>query len=557
MDNLRFILVVTIGLIIWELDKYWEIEYGPHAITAVQQQADQVDADPVDKFADLSGVSGGDLDADVVTDGQGLIDDERDLSPADKERQKVVVTTDVLRLEIDSSGTIVVLDMLDYPVKKDEPDIPLKLFEQRKENWFIAQSGLRARTGEAPNHHSTYQFDRDTYELQAGEEALRVPFKWTNGEGVEVVKAFVLRRGDYRILLEQEVRNNSSTAWVGGQYEQLQRSEAHSGDDSTFIRTYTGGVIYSEEGKYEKIDFDDMRDDDLSRDVVGGWTAMIQHYFLAAWIPPNEKNHFYTISLPENRFVIGSYSAPVRVNPGSSHLFESVLYAGPKIQSIMEQTAEGLDLTVDYGVLTFLGKPIFWLLENFQGYVINWGYAIMMVTLVIKGIFFPLSASSYRSMAKMRKLQPKLQAVKERYEDDKPRFNQEMMAMYKKEKVNPLGGCLPILVQIPVFISLYWVLMETVELRHAPFAFWIQDLSVKDPYYVLPLLMGFSMWIQQRLNPTPVDPVQAKIMKMFPIIFTVFFLFFPAGLVLYWVCNNTLAITQQSYITRKIERGEE
>jgi YidC/Oxa1 family membrane protein insertase len=556
MDNLRFILLVTLGVILYQLSIYWELEYGERPVPVVQEHSISEGKESIADLPDTESPDAALLKRDLTTADDKPADTTiKDMEALEKKR--IVVTTDVFRLQIDSSGTIAGLDLLDYPLTQEEPEVPLKLLEESKDNWFIAQSGLMAREGMASNHQSTYQFEQDSYQLQAGEETLRVPLRWTNGKGIEVIKTFIFSRGNYLVKLEHTVINNSNEVWRGSQYEQLQRNDGASENDSTFIRTYKGGVIYSEEEKYEKISFDDMRDADLNRDVVGGWVAMIQHYFLAAWIPPEKKqNRFYTISLPDNRFVIGSYSPQVAINPGESYVFKSQLFVGPKIQSVMEETAEGLELTVDYGMLTVIGKPIFWLLEKFYGLVGNWGFAIMMVTLVIKAIFFPLSAASYRSMAKMRKLQPKLQAIKERYEDDKPRFNQEMMALYRAEKVNPLGGCFPILVQIPVFISLYWVLMETVELRQAPFLLWITDLSVKDPYYVLPLLMGISMWIQQRLNPTPVDPVQEKVMKLFPYIFTVFFLWFPAGLVLYWVMNNSLSILQQWYITRKIEQGE-
>ncbi len=554
MDNLRFILLVSLGLILYQLSMYWEIEYGPKQEPVVREQSV---SKPEESMADLPETDT--TDAVVPKRDQDVVKEAPiDSSAPDIENKRLVVTTDVLRLEIDSTGTIVLLDLLDYPVKIEEPDMPLKLFEQTKDNWFIAQSGLMAPKGTASNHQSIHRFEQDSYELKPGEDILRVPLYWTSGKGVEIIKTFVFSRGNYLIELEQTVKNHSADEWFGSQYQQLQRNQGSSADESTFIRTYTGGVIYSDEEKYEKISFDDMRDANLNRDVIGGWIAMIQHYFLAAWIPPaNEKNRFYTISLPNDRFVIGSYSPQVKLASWDSYVFKSKLFVGPKIQSVMEQTVKGLELTVDYGVLTIIGKPIFWLLEKFHRLVGNWGFAIMMITLVIKTIFFPLSAASYRSMAKMRRLQPKLQAIKERYEDDKPRFNQEMMALYRAEKVNPLGGCFPILVQIPVFISLYWVLMETVELRQAPFLFWINDLSVMDPYYILPLLMGVSMWIQQRLNPTPVDPVQEKVIKLFPYIFTVFFLWFPSGLVLYWVVNNTLSILQQWYITRKIEQGQE
>lgn len=550
MNNLRFFLLALLAFILYQLSVYWEMDYGPRPpvpaeAVATGEAGSTVSPDLPDSTQDPS----------VVQDIQQNLDQPAaTVTAADT---LVTVTTDLMDVQIDSSGSLIMQDLRQYPVEKEVPDVPLKLLNHTEKDWFIAQSGFRSAKGFAPNHHSTFQFETDTYAMGPGEDELRVPMKWSNGHGIDVVKTFVFSRDSYSIKLEQTVNNRSDRAWNGGQYEQLQRVEPNGDDSSMFIRTYTGGVVYTEEDKYEKISFDDMREADLSRNSQGGWSAMIQHYFLAAWIPPeNQKNRFYTITLPENRFVIGSYGPQVEVAPGASRTFESVLYAGPKIQRIMENTAKGLELTVDYGILTIIGEPIFWLLEKFHSYVGNWGVAIILVTLVIKALFFKLSEASYRSMAKMRKLQPKLQAIKERYEDDKPRFNQEMMNLYRAEKVNPLGGCLPILVQIPVFISLYWVLIETVELRHAPFMLWITDLSVRDPYFILPLLMGISMWIQQKLNPTPVDPIQEKVMKLFPIIFTGFFLFFPAGLVLYWVVNNTLSIGQQWYITRAIERGE-
>lgn len=552
MDNLRFILLVTLALIIYQLSIFWEMDYGPKPPITQEQSIPELRPETADLPNNKKTNADSTETHSITNNESGSV-----VEATASEGKKVLVSTDTLKLEIDSTGTIVLLDLIDYPLTKDDPNTPLTLFENQDGKWFIAQSGLLATKGTISNHQSTYRIKDQSYRLDPAAETLRVPLYWKNDAGIEVIKTFVFERGSYLIGLEQTVNNNSNAVWTGSQYLQLQRNEGSNDNDSTFIRTYTGGVIYDQ--KYEKIEFDEMRDENLDRLVTGGWVAMIQHYFLAAWIPNvNEKNRFYTIYLSNlNRFVIG-YSGlhQVDISPGGSYTFQSNLYAGPKIQRELEKISKGLELTVDYGILTIIGKPIFWLLEKFHSFVGNWGFAIIMVTFVIKGIFFPLSAASYRSMAKMRKLQPKLQTIKERYEDDKPRFNQELMALYRAEKVNPLGGCFPILVQIPVFISLYWVLMETVELRQAPFLLWIDDLSIKDPYYVLPLLMGLSMWIQQRLNPTPVDPVQEKVLKLFPFIFTIFFLWFPAGLVLYWVINNSLSILQQWYITRKIERGD-
>ena len=294
----------------------------------------------------------------------------------------------------------------------------------------------------------------------------------------------------------------------------------------------------------------------LDLDVKGGWIAMIQHYFLGAWIPLADiSEHFFTNVLPGGRYVIGKYSPAVSVEDGATHGFSSSLFVGPKLQDTLAEIAPGLELTVDYGWLTFLSQPLFWLLEKLHGIFGNWGWAIIFLTILIKLAFFKLSEASYKSMANMRRMTPRMQALKDRYGSDKQRLNQAMMELYKKEKINPLGGCLPIIVQIPVFIALYWVLLESVELRQAPFILWMDNLSAADPYFVLPLIMGVSMFVQQKLNPAPVDPMQAKIMMSLPVVFTIFFAFFPSGLVLYWVVNNLLSIAQQYYITRKIEQA--
>jgi YidC/Oxa1 family membrane protein insertase len=312
-------------------------------------------------------------------------------------------------------------------------------------------------------------------------------------------------------------------------------------------------VLYSQEDKYEKIKFDAMRESNLNRTVTGGWAAMIQHYFLAAWIPSqDETNTYYTKAPGDNRYIIGMVGAVKTIAPGETGTLDARLYVGPKLQDHLQQVAKGLELTVDYGILTIISEPLFWVLKHIHSIVGNWGWSIIIITIMLKALFYKLSETSYKSMAHMRKVQPRLQALKERYGDDKQKLNEAMMKMYREEKINPLGGCLPILVQIPVFIALYWMLLESVEMRQAPFMLWIKDLSTADPYYVLPVLMGITMLIQHRLNPTPMDPIQARVMMILPIAFTFFFMFFPAGLVLYWVVNNTLSIAQQWYITRVV-----
>ena len=536
MENIRFVLIVILSMISLMLWEAWQADYGPKPEIPAQTAID-ANGNPININAGSQDTS--ELPLSEVT-----------------ANNIITVTTDVYQLEIDTQGgTIRNLDLLDYSVVKGE-ELKVRLFDSSAEKLFLGQSGLLSSGASAklPNHNVELYSEKTNYQLQDGKDSLSVPLTWTDDNGLSYTKTYSFTRGSYAIQLSQKVQNNSTKDWTGRQYTQLLRVPHTDEKGNTFIRTYSGGVVYTEEDKYQKIDFEDMAEEDLKTKTVGGWSAMIQHYFATAWVPPiADEQHFFTKELSNSRFVIGSYSEPATVVANSTAVFKSQLFVGPKIQPVMEAIAPGLELTVDYSWLTVIGKPIYALLNWIHDNVVNnWGFAIMGVTLCIKALFFPLSAASYKSMAKMRKLQPRLAQLKESYGDDRQRFNQEMMDLYRKEKVNPMGGCLPIMVQIPVFISLYWVLIETVELRQAPFLLWVQDLSAKDPYFVLPVIMGITMFLQQRLNPAPVDPLQAKIMRMFPIVFTVFFLFFPAGLVLYWVTNNTLSICQQWYITNKI-----
>lgn len=552
MDNLRFVLIAFFCLLVYMLWEAWQLDYGPKRPRPVAEQQAKPAVPGEQKHDDVPQMTNEADDLQAADPSTSVSAVPEKSLPTGK---KISVLTDTLRLEVDTrGGQITSLELLDYPVNKEKPNGPIRLFSEDPPDYFVSQSGILASNNSAPNHYSDYQAEATQYQLQPGQDSLKVPLRWRNQDGIEVEKSYILKRGSYLIELQQRVSNRSNNAWRGRQYEQLQRTGVKDEKSHTFIRTYTGGVIYNEEDKYEKIDFEDMFSENLNVAAKGGWHAFIQHYFVAAWIPPAEEvNHFYTKVINNEKFVIGSYSSLVEIQPGGEKAFSARLFAGPKLQNVMEEIAPGLELTVDYGALTFIAKPIFHVLSWIHSYIGNWGWAIIGITFLIKAIFFKLSEASYKSMARLRRLQPKLQALKERFADDKARFNQEMMGLYKKEKVNPLGGCLPILVQIPVFISLYWVLIETVELRQAPFLLWLKDLSSQDPYFILPLLMGISMWIQQKLSPTPTDPMQEKIMKLFPVIFTVFFLFFPAGLVLYWVINNSLSIIQQWYITRQIE----
>ena len=453
-------------------------------------------------------------------------------------------------------GVLRSLKLKKYPTSLESPDDWLELVHSQADSSHILQSGLRNKEDIAPTHHSEYQASRSEYRLQDGEQDLLVPLTWQQ-DGITVTKTYHFKRGNYLVEVNHRVENNSQQDWQGSEYRQIQRTRPL--DESRLLYTYTGSVYYNEETKYEKVDFDDMEDSQLKVEAKGGWIAMIQHYFLSAWVPKqDETNLVYSIANTKRNpatYTIGMRSQNQTVAPGGSGEFSSQLFVGPKIVKRLEEISPGLDLTVDYGVLTFLSKPLYWLLDWYHSFVGNWGVAIILLTFTVKAVFYKLSETSYRSMAKMRKVSPRLKTLKERYGDDRQKMNQAMMELYKTEKINPMGGCLPILVQIPVFIALYWALLESVDLRQAPFILWINDLSVRDPYFVLPVIMGISMIIQQRLNPPPPDPIQAKIMMALPFVFSIFFAFFPAGLVLYWVVNNTLSITQQWIITKRIEAG--
>jgi YidC/Oxa1 family membrane protein insertase len=543
MEAHRLFLFLALGILSLLLWNQWQTDYRQPV--AQQQQAQQ---QPIDSQTGAP-APGGVAPSVAPSVGQAA---PAAGQPAVAE-QLVKVVTDTLEVLISTrGGELRQVRLLQYTEAVDNPN-PTTLLTPEPPV-FLAQSGLQAAQGsEAPSHNALFEAQAAEYRLAEGQQELVVPLRWRGADGVEVVKQYVFRRGEYDVRMTQQVSNGSEAPWQGFQYAQLRRQPPQKSGSIFFINTYTGGVIHTPENRYEKIDFDDMASRNLERDVRGGWIAMIQHYFLAAWAPAAEsQNRFFTRNV-DGQYVLGMSSQWATVAPGEQTTFANTLYVGPKDQKRLAALADGLDLTVDYGVLTIISKPLYWLLSKIHDVVGNWGWAIVILTLIIKLVFYKLSETSYRSMARMRTMQPKMQQLKERFGDDRQKLNQELMELYKREKINPLGGCLPILIQIPVFISLYWVLLESVELRQADFIFWIKDLSVQDPYYVLPILMGISMFLQQKLNPAPMDPVQQKVMTFLPIVFTVFFLFFPAGLVLYWVTNNVLSIAQQWVITRRIE----
>ncbi len=551
MDIQRSILLVGLAVVSYLLVLQWNQDYGQAPLPAASS-ATQSTTSPLPELT----ASNND---DVPTASQ----DEAQAPAADApaaSQSLIRVQTDVLDLAIDPrGGDIVQLTLPQYPRRQDRPDVPFQLFDNGNERVYLAQSGLTgsngpdARSSGRPLYHSATQH----YQLSDDQQQLVVDLQFSEA-GVDYTKRFTLQRGQYDLKVSYLINNQSEQPWVGNMFAQLKRdgSADPSSTTATGTATYLGAALWTADEPYKKVSMGDMDEKQLRQTVAGGWVAWLQHYFVTAWIPAADSNNVVqTRKDSQGNYIVGFTGPSLNVPAGAQAETSAVLYAGPKIQSELKTLSPGLELTVDYGFLWFIAQPIFWLLEQIHKLLGNWGWSIIMLTVIIKLIFFPLSAASYRSMARMRAVAPKLQALKEKYGDDRQKMSQGMMELYKKEKINPLGGCLPILVQMPVFLALYWVLLESVEMRQAPWLLWITDLAIKDPYFILPLIMGVTMFIQQQLNPTPPDPMQARVMKLMPIIFTFFFLWFPAGLVLYWVVNNVLSIAQQWYINRQIERA--
>lgn len=485
------------------------------------------------------------------------------------------VKTDVFDITIDpKGGDLIKVALLEYPNSNSEEDVPFQLLEQTQERTYIAQSGLKGISGTDTSEGSRPLFysELKSYQLN-DDDILKVSLITTQESGAVVEKQYIFERNSYVIKVNYNIKNKSDKDWSGAFYGKIIRDQTEDPGSSSSpfgMPTYLGSAYWTKKDPYNKYDFDDMSEKPLDEVVKGGWIAFVQHYFVSAWIPNKKHNHrYFTSKHTDGYYLLGFVSQNVNISPGSEGDISAEFYAGPKKQNLLNAVSPGLELTVDYGILWMIAQLLFGLLVFIQsgdmqafgvefsiGFGVgNWGVAIILLTVLIKLVFFKLSASSYRSMAKMRKVTPELTRIREQYKNDRQKQSLEMMNLYKKEQINPLGGCLPILLQMPFFIALYWVLMESVELRQAPFFLWIEDLSVLDPYFILPLLMGASMFIQTSLNPAPPDPMQAKMMKFMPVIFTVFFLFFPAGLVLYWVTNNILSISQQYVITRQIENS--
>jgi YidC/Oxa1 family membrane protein insertase len=553
-DNQRLILVIALGLVLFLIWNTWIEEQV--ALNPLPPQTATVNAPTASAPGEVAPAA--DPAAGQVPLAPGAV------APATTPSsnvagggQRISVVTDQYNIEIDTrGGSLVHAGLRKYSESLERQDQPYALLSDNPADYFVTESGLQATAGSAPARDQLYQTAQTSYKLESGQDKLEVPLTWTDDSGLTVTKLYTFHRDRFIIDVAHQIENKSGAEWRGSQYRELIRRAPNQSRGLGSVYTYTGGVISTPEEKYEKFDFGDMDESNLEQDVKGGWIAMIQHYFLGSWIPDQDSlNRFYSRALGDGRYRLGMVSAEKAIADGQTDVFQTTLYVGPKIQERLEPLAPNLNRTVDYGWLWFIAEPLFLILKWIHGLIGNWGWSIILLTVMIKAVFFKLSETSYRSMANMRKLSPKLQQMKERYGDDRAKLNQAMMEIYKKEKINPLGGCLPILVQIPVFIALYWMLLESVELRQAPWLGWIQDLATKDPYYILPLIMGASMFIQQRLNPTPPDPIQAKIMMVLPIVFTFFFLWFPSGLVLYWVVNNVLSIAQQYVITKRVEAG--
>jgi YidC/Oxa1 family membrane protein insertase len=470
------------------------------------------------------------------------------------------VETDVLDVLIDPhGGDIVKVALPTFYAKLNSPDMPFILLNHTDSHTYVARSGLVGPDGtDSKDSRPLFDSAKRSYLLADGQEQLAVDLVFHQSAGVTITKRFVFTAGSHLIEMSYLINNAAEKPWQATLYGQIKRDTYNPNPSGSMgMKPFLGAATSTNEKNYLKMDFEDIADEPLTHKKEGGWVAMVQHYFLSAWVPPQETLNEFRVFKSQNAamYYLQFTSQPVRIEAGSQGELSAGFYAGPKDIKTLEEISPYLDLTVDYSFLWWIAKPLFYALDGIHDLVGNWGVAIILLTICIKILFFYPSAASYRSMAKMRKVQPKMLELKERYGEDRQKFSAEMMKLYRTEKVNPFGGCLPILIQMPVFLALYWVLMESVELRQAPFFLWIEDLSVKDPYYVLPLIMGVTMWIQQKLNPTPPDPMQAKIMQIMPVMFTLLFLFFPAGLVLYWVVNNTLSITQQYIITRNIEKA--
>ena len=540
MESQRNLLVIGLLFVSFLLFTEWQNKDNPVAVPTTTQAIINSLTGDVPAGSDSS------TDAPTSTQSNNLI----------------TISSDVLELTIDTlGGDIVRADLLEHATELDAEE-RFTLLQNDATNIYVAQSGLIGANGPDANENGRPQYSTTATSFTISGDTLSIPLSYTDANGVEFTKIFTLTRGDYDVDVSYKINNQSANAISVQMYGQLKQNIDLATDESSgmMMKAYRGAALGTTDKRYEKYNFDDISDANLSRTTAAGWVGMLQHYFVTAWIPGDSQNQFYSLNIGRTDFTQGQaiigFKQPVEaIAANSEATISAKLWIGPKLQDEMGELVEGLDLTVDYSWLWFIAQPLFKLLQFFHGLVGNWGIAVIMITFTVRGAMYPLTKAQYTSMAKMRLLQPKLTALREKCGDDKQKMSQSMMALYKEEKVNPLGGCFPMIIQMPIFISLYWALMESVELRHAPFALWINDLSAQDPYYVLPLLMGVTMFMIQKMSPTQVqDPMQQKVMQFMPVMFTFFFLWFPAGLVLYWLMSNVVTIIQQTIIFRSLEK---
>jgi YidC/Oxa1 family membrane protein insertase len=558
MENRRFILLAVLGVLIFFIYQAWQTEHGP--------KPELTPPDTVATQATLAESARNDSDVPTVGVPDAATTTPGDAAPAPVKNTRIEVRTDLYVGEITSlGGDLRRLELIGYPLSKKQPEKNVPLFNDRDGHFYVLQSGVAGSDKALGSHLDDFTSAQAEYKMADDADTLDVPLERTDAAGNEVVKTYRFHRGSYEIELIQQVVNGSAEPLTASPYVRIVRTPVPVAEEPRFVHTYTGFGVYeakpgSDAFRFKKHSFKDLDKESYSVDQTGGWIAMLQHYFVAAILPPlDQKNHFEGKPGRDQRYVAQYLGAVATIAPQATQTFTTKLYVGPKLQDSIGKAAKGLELTVDYGFLTAISEPLFWLMEKLHHYTGNWGVAIILLTIIVKGAFYPLSAAQYRSAAKMRKFAPRIADLKERYAGDRERMSKAMMELYKKEGFNPLAGCWPLLVQMPVFFALYWVFLESVELRQADFALWINDLTSPDPFFVLPVIYGISMFFMQRLSgqSATMDPMQQKMMNVMPIALTGFFAFFPAGLVLYWCVSNTISISQQYYVTRKIAREDQ
>jgi YidC/Oxa1 family membrane protein insertase len=557
MDWQRTVLIGGMGLVAWMLVIQWnQFEDQNVALEQSYSESQTNYESSFDSVTTSTGLANSDElpQLQSVPESSGLLD----LAPPTPNENFITAQNDVIEIVIDPSGGDIVSGLLltHFDKKLEDGGQPFPILQNSRDNTYVARSGLIGPSGtDTAEGRPKFSIASTNFVLNDDQDTLNIDLV-LNDSGVRIVKRFTLSRNSYDIGVQYIINNGSSSDWNGTFYGQIKRdAKPPVTDVSGFsMQPFLGAALRQPEKNYAKFDFSDIEDESVKTSIEGGWVAMVQHYFISAWIPPADELNNFTLRKLSNQdmYLLSFTGAPISVPVGESADYKASFYIGPKDQDALIGMAEYLDRTLDYGFLWILAEPIFKAMKMIHSVIGNWGWTIILLTLGIKLILYPLSAASLKSMAKMRNLQPQMLRLKELYGDDRQKMSQETMSLYKKEKVNPAGGCFPMLLQMPVFISLYWVLRESVEIRHAPWIFWIQDLSAKDPYFVLPIIMGASMLFMQKLQPAPTDPMQAKIMQIMPIAFTFLFMGFPSGLVLYWTVNNLLSMAQQWFVNRQL-----